>query len=169
MRKPRASGALLLCVVAAAGFLCGIFGMEQTFGRLRPRQKPPLVYSVEVHDADGSLLANPLLVGSDDRSIHLDLSRPRPRQRRRVPPPLDLSLDLSPRAWGERAIFLEYRGSVDAGVEQRGRLALALGQRGSLALIRFDGEPVRLQVTVARAGSKAFREILRARRGKPVT
>jgi hypothetical protein len=54
-------------------------------------------------------------------------------------------------------------------VEQRGRLALGLGQRGSLALVRFDGEPVRLQVTVARAGSKAFREILRARRGKPVT
>ena len=170
MKRMRASGAGALCLAAAAGFFFGIVGMEQTFGRLRDRAAAPLLYAVELHDAGGALLASPLLVGTDDARVHLDLNRPaREGLEGAGSAALNMSLDLSPVVSGSRAICVEYRVSLDAGTAQRGQLALSLGERGSLQISGQDGAPLRLDVTIARAGSKAFDALLRARRrGKPL-
>ena len=169
MRTMRAPRTLALFVAAAAGFFFGVVGMEETFGRLRDRAEP-LLYSLEVHDAGGALLASPLLVGADDASVHLDLNRPaREDPEGDGASALNMSLDLSPQASGSTAICLEYSVSLDAGIAQHGQVALSLGERRSLQISGQDGAPLRLDVTIARAGSKAFDALLRARRrGKPI-
>ena len=172
MRRP---GKLWLVVLAAlSGFGVGVLGSENTFGRLRPEAGiQPLVYSVEVRDQDGALLASPLLVGEHDRAVHLDLSQT-PTEQEPATPALQMSLDLAPSASGPEAVCLGFKLSLDDGAAQRGtlhegRVALRLGEKQSVELSQ-GGEKLQLQLTVARAGTKAFDALLRARKGaRPLT
>jgi hypothetical protein len=151
----------ILCAVSALVGLCaGLGGSEAVFGRLRDAAtREPLLFALELRDAAGSLLASPLLVGEEGRKLHLDLSQPDGVRSEAV----RMSLDLDPRAADARNLCLEYRVEVEDGIPQEGRLALAFGERRS---VRVDGsrEPLRLDVVVARAGSKEFSRILDQRR-----
>jgi hypothetical protein len=150
----------LLCVVSALLGLCaGIAGSEAVFGRLRDEGARPLLFSVELRNESGALLASPLLVGEEGRRLHLDLEQPG----RVANEPVRMSLDLDPRHAGGENLCLEYRVSLRDGEPQEGRLAMAFGERRS---VRVDGsrESLRLDVVVARAGSKEFSRILERRR-----
>jgi hypothetical protein len=146
-------------VSALLGLCGGIAGSEAVFGPLRDRGAKPLLLAVELRDESGALLASPLLVGEEGRRLHLDLDRPGHVRSE----PVRMSLDLDARqADGENLCF-EYRVSLRDGEPQEGRLALAFGE---LRSVRVDGsrESLRLDVVVARAGSKEFSRILERRR-----
>jgi hypothetical protein len=151
---------LLSVVSALVGLCAGIAGSEAVFGRLRDASASrPLLFSVELRDESGSLLASPLLVGEEGRKLHLDLSQPDGVRSE----PLRMSLDLDPRETDAQNLCIEYRVSLEEGTPQQGRLAMAFGERRS---VRVDGsrESLRLDVVVARAGSKEFSRILDERR-----
>jgi hypothetical protein len=150
-----------LCVLTALFGLCaGIAGSEAVFGRLRDAASAkPLLFALELRDEAGSLLASPLLVGEQGRKLHLDLSQPSGPDGE----PLRMSLDLDAQDGGPQNLCLEYRLSVDDGTPHEGRLRVAFGERSS---VRLDGpgESLRLDVVVAKAGSKEFSRILEERR-----
>ena len=151
----------LLCVGSALlGLLAGVAGSEAVFGRLRDAASlQPLLFSLEVRDESGSLLASPLLVGEEGRKLHLELSHPAgPDQE-----PLRMSLDLAPRLGGPQNLCLEYRLSVEDGMQHEGKLWVAFGERSSVRL-EAPGESLRLDVVVAKAGSKEFSRMLEQRR-----
>jgi hypothetical protein len=150
----------VLCVVSAMlGLAAGVAGSEGLFGHLRESDDTrPLLFSVEVRDEAGALLASPLLVGEQGRKLHLDLSQPSGPHSE----PLRMSLDLDPQGAGPRNICLGYRLSIEDGSPRAGRVGLAFGERRSLRL-EGAGEPLRLDVVVAKAGSKEFSRILEER------
>src|SRR5438445_13851560 len=102
-----------------SGLAFGIVGAENTFGRLRDAgNSPPLVFSVEVRDEAGALLASPLLVGEEGRRLHLDLSHPAGPQSE----PLQMSLHLDPGSAGGGHPSLGYRPPFAGGRAGGGRL-----------------------------------------------
>ncbi|MBS2023611.1 MAG: hypothetical protein JST92_14505 [Deltaproteobacteria bacterium] len=158
---------------AVMGFGVGVIGSESTFGRLRPEAVQPLLYSVEVRNDDGDLLASPLLVGQDGQALHLDLSQSREDAPESAP--LSMSLDLSPREDGPEQVCLGYKLSLDHGLNagpnatHEGRVGLRLGEARSVQLSQ-NGEKLHLQLTVARVGTKAFDALMRARKvARPLT
>jgi hypothetical protein len=163
---------LNVVAVAVAGFLFGLLGAEASFGRLRTEPSKasapaPLLFSLELRDAAGELLASPLLVGEEGKRLHLSLSQPPGGPRAPVQtrggsdqPGLQMSLDLDPQPAGQRDVCVGYRLSF-SGAQHEGRIGLPFGERRA---VRLDGgERLQLHLTVARAGSPAFRELLRAR------
>ncbi len=61
-----------LCLLfGLGGLVFGIAGAESTFGRLREAQGAALLFSVELRDEAGALLASPMLVGEEGRKLHL--------------------------------------------------------------------------------------------------
>lgn len=146
------------------GLVFGIVGAENTFGRLRDASGAALLFSLEVRDEAGALLASPMLVGAEGRKVHLDLSQPSGPSNE----PLRMSLDLSPHASGGD-LCVEYRLSLDGRKARAGFMSLPMGERRSVR-VPGPGEPLRLELVVARAGTPEFDRILLARRlGKPVT
>lgn len=154
-----------LCVLfGLGGLVFGIAGAESTFGRLRETPAAALLFSLEVRDEAGALLASPMLVGAEGRKVHLDLSQPSGPSNE----PLRMSLDLSPHASGGD-LCVEYRLSLDGRKARAGFMSLPMGERRSVR-VPGPGEPLRLELVVARAGTPEFDRILLARRlGKPVT
>ncbi len=148
------------CLCAILGLFAGFLGTEVLFGeRASAVRGAALLFSVELRDEAGALLASPLLVGEEGRRLHLDLDRPMgPRSE-----PLRMSLDLDPRPAGPRDLCVGYKISISDDEPRAGRVGLAPGQPRS---VRLDGpgEPLRLRLVVARAGSPEFSRILRARR-----
>ena len=180
MATPRASRTVALLVAASAGFAFGVLGTEATFGQLRESTDGPLLYSVELRDHAGALMASPLLVGEQGAGVHLSLAQGGPAANDAVAqdalPPLQMSLDLSPEplAAGESGeLCVGYRLSIDDGAAHQGALhagsiSLPLGETRSVELSE-GGEQLHLELTVARAGSKAFDALLRKRRIRPLT
>src|SRR5437762_14260759 len=84
---------------AVAGLCCGLFGAELTFGNLRPDdpRSDAVLYSIEVRNEAGDLLASPMLVGEEGRPVHLSLSTEAGRHTE----PLAMSLDLDPSPDGD--------------------------------------------------------------------
>ena len=79
-----------------------------------------------------------------------------------------MSLDLSPHGGGGD-LCVEYQLSLDGGRARGGWMSVPMGERRSVR-VAGPGEPLRLDLVVARAGTPAFDRILLARRqGKPVT
>jgi hypothetical protein len=148
-----------------AGLALGVLGAEATLGRLREGRSPALLFSLELRDEAGALLATPMLVGEEGRKLHLDLSQP-------VGPnsdPIEMSLDLSPHASGRGELCVEYSLSVDGSRPRAGWMSLAMGEPRTVR-VPGPGEPLRLALVVARAGTREFERILLARRlGKPIT
>jgi hypothetical protein len=137
---------------ALAGLAFGLLGSEMTFGQLRPEQgrSGAVLYSIELRNASGDLLASPMLVGEEGRPVHLHmLSEERSD-------PLQMSLDLDPRSEGGDNICLGYRLSIDDGFPHSGRIGVSYGKERSVRL----GRSLRLSLVVARAHSKDFDRLL---------
>src|SRR5437762_10404865 len=99
----------IACACAVLGLFAGFLGTEAVFGeRASPVRGAALLFSIELRDDAGALLANPLLVGEEGRKLHLDLDRPMGRYGE----PLRMSLDLDPRPAGPRDLCVGYRLSV---------------------------------------------------------
>jgi hypothetical protein len=151
----------LACACAVSGLFAGFLGTEAVFGERAPLRGAALLFSIELRDDAGALLANPLLVGEEGHKLHLDLDRPMgPRSE-----PLRMSLDLDPRPAGTGDLCVGYRISVSDDEPRAGRVGLSPGQPRSLRL-EGPGEPLRMRLVVARAGSPEFSRILRARRAR---
>ena len=161
---------------ALLGFACGLGGAElasRPFRHQEPGSPPPLVFSLELRDDTGELLASPLVVGETGKRLHLTLQQPpggprTPSQHRgqNDQPGLQMSLDLDPQQGeGEQAICLGYLLSIDAGDSHEGRASVTLGERASFELRGHSRYT--LDLTVAKAGSPALEKLLRAR-GRPV-
>ena len=160
---------------ALAGFAFGLCGAELAIGHFRasPRAKVPLLFSVELRDSTGELVASPLLVGEEGKRLHLNLSQPpggprTPRQTRGGgdQPGLQMSLDLDAQPGGEEAICLGYQLSVDPGGTHQGRVGVTYGERRSVELRGTDRYT--LDLTVARVGSEAFERLLSRSRSRPL-
>jgi hypothetical protein len=152
----------LACACAVFGLWTGFLGTEAVFGeRASSLRGAALLFSIELRDDAGALLANPLLVGEEGRKLHLDLDRPMGRHSE----PLRMSLDLDPRPVGTGDLCVGYRISVSDDEPRAGRVGLSPGQPRT---VRLDGpgEPLRMRLVVARAGSPEFSRILRARRAR---
>ncbi len=120
---------------------------------------------MELRDEAGALLASPMLVGEEGRKLHLDLAQPAGPDSE----PLRMSLDLSPRKSGGGELCVEYSLALEGGWARGGWMSVPMGERRSVR-VPGPGEPLRLDLVVARAGTPAFDRILLARRlGKPVT
>jgi hypothetical protein len=151
------------CFAAAAGLAFGLVSAELSFGTLRPAPvaTAPVLYSVEVRDDDGALLASPMLVGEEGQKLHLDFSRDfGPHSE----PGLNMSLDLDPRSDGGENLCLGYKLSLDDGVAHQGRIGVSYGEPRSVRLGSSAGDSLHVEFVVARARTKAFDRILRARR-----
>jgi hypothetical protein len=147
-------------VSAVAGLACGLLGAEVTFGQLRPDEprSEAVLYSIEVRNGAGDLLASPMVVGEEGRPVHLSLSqRGGPRTE-----PLAMSLDLDPSADGDN-LCLGYRLSIDDGYPHSGRMAVSYGEMSSVEL-NGGGEYLRLSLVVARARTREFDRILQRHR-----
>lgn len=158
MQRRRPAYARILS--ALAGLACGLLGAEMTFGQLRPEQSrsDAVLYSIEVRNGQGDLLASPMLVGEEGRPVHLSLSQERgPRSE-----PLAMSLDLEPQADGDN-LCLGYRLSISDGFPHSGRMDVAYGEMSSVELIG-GGENLRLSLVVARAHTREFGRILQQHR-----
>lgn len=152
---PRRWPALSRMFAAAAGLVFGVLSAEMTFGQLRPEAvSPAVLYSVEVRNEAGDLLASPMLVGEEGRPVHLSYLGVRSE--------LNMSLDLDPRADGEN-LCLGYRLSIDDGFPHSGRLGVSYGEMRSVRL-SGGGENLRLSLVVARAHSREFERMLALRR-----
>lgn len=155
-------------LAAAAGLAFGLVGAELSFGTLRPppAAAEPVLYSVEVRDDTGALLARPLLVGEEGQKLHLNLSRlSRPSREfgPRGEPGVNMSLDLDPQSTGGENLCLGYKLSLDDGVAHQGSIGVSYGEPRSVRL-GSAGESLHVEFVVARARTKAFDRILRARR-----
>ncbi|HTO96949.1 MAG TPA: hypothetical protein VMK66_07885 [Myxococcales bacterium] len=150
--------ALARILSAFAGLAFGLLGAEMTFGQLRPEEprSDAILYSIEVRNGAGDLLASPMLVGEEGRPVHLSLSQDAgPRSE-----PLAMSLDLTPQPDGDN-LCLGYRLALDDGFAHSGRMTLAFGEMSSVEL---GGGSLRLSMVVARAHSREFERILQQRR-----
>ena len=145
---------------ALAGVTFGLFGAEMTFGQLRPGEgrSDAVLYSIEVRNGAGDLLASPMLVGEEGRPIHLNLSTEAGRHTE----PLAMSLDLDPSPDGDN-LCVGYRLSLDDGFAHSGRMGVAYGQMQSVEL-NGGGENLRLSLVVARARTPEFDRILQRHR-----
>lgn len=146
---------------ALVGLAFGLFGAELTFGQLRTEAPGPsaVLYSIEVRNGAGDLLASPMLIGEEGRPLHLDLSQEAGPHSE----PLAMSLDLDPRADGNN-LCVGYRLSIDDGFAHSGRLGVSWGEPRSVRL-NGGGEDLRLSLVVARAHTRDFGRILHQHRG----
>jgi len=153
--------ALARILSAAMGLAFGLLGAEMTFGQLRPddARSDAVLYSIEVRNGAGDLLASPMLVGEEGRPVHLSLSQD-------VGPhsdPIAMSLDLDPQQDGPDNLCLGYRLSIDDGFAHAGRMGVSYGEPRSIQL-NGGGETLRLSLVVARARTRDFGRLLQRHR-----
>ncbi len=159
MQRRRHATARILSAVA--GLACGLLGAELTFGNLRPeeRRSDAVLYSIEVRNEAGDLLASPMLVGEEGRPVHLSLAHEAEHWGEAVA----MSLDLDPQSQGGDNLCLGYRLSIDDGFAHSGRMGVAYGEMRSVRLTG-GGENLRLSLVVARAHTREFGRILQQHR-----
>jgi hypothetical protein len=152
-RRPAISRLL----AAAAGLAFGLFGAEMCFGTLRPDEprSEAVLYSIEVRNDAGDLLANPMLVGQEGQPVHLSMSGPHSE-------PMAVSLDLDPQSAGGDNLCVGYRLSIDDGFAHSGRMGVAYGHERSVRL-EGGGQSLRFSLVVARARTREFGRILQHR------
>ena len=158
MQRRRPAFARILSALAGLAF--GLVGAEGTFGQLRPEDPRPeaVLYSIEVRNGAGDLLASPMLVGEEGRPLHLSFSREAGARSE----PLAMSLDLDPSAGGDN-LCIGYRLSIDDGFAHSGRMGVAYGELRSVEL-NGGGENLQLSLVVARARTRDFGRILQRHR-----
>ncbi|HZX94349.1 MAG TPA: hypothetical protein VFE90_07515 [Myxococcales bacterium] len=145
---------------AVAGLALGLLGAEMTFGHLRGEEprSDAVLYSIEVRNGAGDLLASPMLIGEEGRPLHLDLAHEAGPHSDGV----NMSLDLDPRPDGDN-LCLGYRLSIADGFAHSGRMGVAYGEQRSVQL-HGGGEELRLSLIVARAYTRDFGRILQRHR-----
>src|SRR5436190_11188232 len=114
---------------ALAGMTFGLFGAEMTFGQLRPHEgrSDAVLYSIEVRNGAGDLLASPMLIGEEGRPLHLNIAHEAGPHSGGV----NMSLDLDPRPDGDN-LCLGYRLSIADGFAHSGRMGVAYGEQRSV-------------------------------------
>jgi hypothetical protein len=159
MQRRRLAPARILSAVA--GLACGLLGAEFSFGYLRPVEprSEAVLYSIEVRNEAGDLLASPMMVGEEGRPVHLSLAQEIGHRRT----PMSMSLDLDPYSEGGDNLCLGYRLSIDDGFAHSGRMGVSYGEMRSVELIG-GGENLRLSLWVARAHTREFGRILQRHR-----
>src|SRR5882724_9151886 len=159
MQRRRPAAARILSAVAGLAF--GLLGAELTFGQLRPDEprSEAVLYSIEVRNGAGDLLASPMLIGEEGRPVHLNLAQDGGPRRE----PLAMSLDLEPHPDGGDNLCLGYRLSIDDGFAHSGRMGISYGELSSVELTG-GGESLRLSLVVARAHTREFGRILQRHR-----
>jgi hypothetical protein len=154
----RARHALWRILAAGFGLAFGIFGSELTFGQLRAaRPSSAVLYSIELRNAQGELLASPLVVGEEGRRLHLSLAQEGPQSQ-----PMAMSLDLTPQS-SASGLCLDYKLVVDDGMIHQGNLELLYGLRGISRRIRGGTEDLLLSLRAARAHTAEFDQLLQRR------
>jgi hypothetical protein len=159
MQRRRPAAARILSAVAGLAF--GLVGAEMTFGQLRPEEprSEAVLYSIEVRNGAGDLLASPMLIGEEGRPVHLSLSREGGARTE----PIAMSLDLEPHSEGGDNLCLGYRLSISDGFAHSGRMGVSYGEMRSVELTG-GGESLRLSLVVARAHTREFGRILQRHR-----
>ncbi|HZR10306.1 MAG TPA: hypothetical protein VFA79_17095 [Myxococcales bacterium] len=154
MKRRRPAIARILS--AALGLAFGLLGAEMTFGPLRPEEarSEAILYSIEVRNGQGDLLASPMVVGEEGQPVHLSLAQGTGPHSE----PLAMSLDLTPQPDGDN-LCLGYRLSIDDGFPHAGRMGVSYGEMRSVEL-NGGGESLRLSLVVARAHTRDFGRIL---------
>jgi hypothetical protein len=161
----RTRKAIWRMLVACLGLASGILGAEMTFGHLRAAPDAPaaaVLYSIELRNGQGDLVANPVVVGQEGRKVHLDLGAT-PLDGLRSEAPRSLSLDLDPRP-SEAGLCLGYKLSLDDGLHHRGRVRIPYGVDGGLVLLQGGGH---LWLRAARAHTPEFRQLMSLRPYRP--
>src|SRR4051812_41866365 len=150
----RTRKAIWRMLAAAFGLASGIFGSELTFGQLRAAEpnRPAVLYSIELRNGQGDLLANPMVVGQEGRKLHLDLSQADGPHSE----PLAMSLDLDPRPF-QAGMCLGYDLSVDDGRSAHGRIGVEYGLEGSYVPLSGGGH---LWLRAARAHTAEFEQLI---------
>jgi hypothetical protein len=139
----------------------GIFGSELTFGQLRAAEPGSAVlYSIELRNGQGELLASPLVVGQEGHRVHLDIAQEGPHSE-----PLAMSLDLTPQP-SASGLCLGYKLVVDNGTPHLGSLELFYGLRGNAERIHGGNDDLHLWLRAARAHTAEFDQLL-LRRYRP--
>src|SRR5256884_9408738 len=123
--------ALARILSALAGLAFGLLGAEMTFGQLRPEEprSDAVLYSIEVRNEAGDLLASPMLVGEEGRPVHLSLAQEIGHRRA----PMSMSLDLDPYSEGGDNLCLGDRLSIAHGIAPSARAGVSLWQMQSSA------------------------------------
>jgi hypothetical protein len=148
---------------AGFGLASGIFGAEMTFGQLRAKADPgvpAVLYSIELRNRQGELLASPMVVGQEGRRVHLDLAQDGPHSE-----PLDMSLDLSPQPY-ESGLCLDFKLSTSDGFARHGHVQVPYGDRGR-SLVVPGVDDLHMQLRVARAHTAEFEQLLQRHRYRP--
>jgi hypothetical protein len=159
----RTRHALWRMVAAALGLAFGIFGSELTFGQLRASEThdPAVLYSIELRNGQGDLLASPMVVGQEGRRVHLDLAQPEGPHSE----PLAMSLDLDPRPMAS-GLCLAFKLLVGDGFAHHGTVAVPYGQQGGVVALR-GREGLRLSLRAARAHTPEFERLMQLHRYGP--
>jgi hypothetical protein len=161
----RTRKAIWRMLAACFGLASGILGSEMTFGHLRAapeRSSAAVLYSIELRNGQGDLVANPVVVGQEGRKVHLDLA-PSPVVGSRSEPVGSLSLELDPRPF-EAGLCLGYKLSLDDGLHHKGRVRIPYGVDGGLVLLQGGGH---LWLRAARAHTPEFRQLMSLRPYRP--
>ena len=133
-------------LAAVAGLAFGLMGAELTFGSLRPEgQRDAVLYSIEVRNEAGDLLASPMLVGEEGRPVHLSLVGPHSE-------PMAMSLDLDPKSAGGDNLCVGYRLSI----RRRLRALGAARRRVRTAALGAAARRRRVPPAVAGGGASAL-------------
>jgi hypothetical protein len=148
---------------AALGLAFGIFGSELTFGQLRAEEpgSAAVLYSIELRNGQGDLLASPLVVGQEGRHVHLNLAQ----QEGPHSEPLAMSLDLDPQPM-ESGLCLGFKLVVGDGFAHQGRVAVPYGQTGGWVPLA-GREGLRLSLRAARAHTPEFDRLMLQHRNGP--
>ena len=164
---PRTRHAIWRMLAAGFGLAFGIFGAELTFGQLRAKAEtgvPAVLYSIELRNGQGELLASPMVVGKEGHRVHLDLAQ-ESTQAGPHSEPLAMSLDLSPQPY-ESGLCLDFRLSTGDGLARRGHVTVPYGERGrSVELPGADN--LHMSLRVARAHTAEFEQLLERHRYRP--
>ena len=159
----RTRHAIWRMLAAGFGLAFGIFGAELTFGQLRAKAEPgsqAVLYSIELRNGQGELLASPMVVGQEGGHVHLDLSQEGPHSE-----PLAMSLDLNPQPY-ESGLCLEYKLSTGDGFARHGRVQVPYGAHDRWVDVP-GGDHLHMNLRVARAHTAEFEQLLQRHRYRP--
>lgn len=163
----RTRHAIWRMLAAGFGLAFGIFGAEMTFGQLRAKADPAtpaVLYSIELRNRQGELLASPMVVGQEGRHVHLDLA-PEGVTAGPHSEPLAMSLDLSPQPY-DSGLCLDFKLSTGDGFARHGHVQVPYGERGR-SLTLPGGDHLHMQLRVARAHTAEFEQLLQRHRYRP--
>jgi hypothetical protein len=150
-------------LAAGFGLASGIFGAEMTFGQLRAKAEPSpaaVLYSIELRNGQGELLASPMVVGQEGHKVHLDLAQEGPHSE-----PVAMSLDLTPQPY-QNGLCLDFKLSTGDGSPRLGHLAVPYGPHDRWVIVP-GAEHLQMSLRVARAHTAEFEQLLQQHRYRP--